>query len=153
MTGITGFTQKRVWTDMTFDDQVMSIIHFENNAVANFAECHIRSDPKPFWRIRGTKGAIVDSGENATAGYEKEINHLSSGSLQLYTYRDDGSVHEQTLPYKDSDWHMFYRDIAAHLLAGAPVPISGETGRRVIGIMEQSINSADAGHTLPPLFA
>ena len=50
MTGITGFTQKRVWTDMTFDDQVMSVIRFENNAVAIFTECHIRSDPKPFWR-------------------------------------------------------------------------------------------------------
>jgi scyllo-inositol 2-dehydrogenase (NADP+) len=149
--GVTGFTQKLVWKDITFEDQVSAIIRFESGAVANFTESHIRAAKQPFWRILGTKGAIVDSGQNATAGYEHEIHHSSSGSLQLFTVQADQSIKEETLPYKDSDWHMFYRDIASHLLTGKPVPISGECGRRVIGVIETALKSSESGRTeLPP---
>lgn len=150
MAGVTGFTQKCVWNDITFEDQVSAIIRFENGVVANFTESHIRAAEQPFWRILGTRGAIVDSGKNATAGYEHELHHPSSGSLQLFTVQEDGAIKEETVPYRDSDWHMFYRDIADHLLDGTPVPISGECGRRVIGVIETALKSAASGRTETP---
>ena len=150
MAGVTGFTHKRVWKDITFEDQVTALIRFDDGTTANFTESHIRAAEQPFWRILGTRGAIVDSGKDATAGYEHEINHPSSGSLQLYRVADDGGIREETLPYLDSDWHMFYRDIAAHLREGAPVPISGECGRRVIGVIEAALRSAESGRTETP---
>jgi predicted dehydrogenase len=42
---------------------------------------------------------------------------------------------------------MFYRDVADHLLEGAPVPISGECGRRVIGVLETAKKSAETGRS------
>ena len=147
---VTGFCQKRVWTDMTFDDEVMAIIRFENGVYANFCESHIRAAPQPFWRILGTQGAIVDSGQDATKGYEKQVRHPSSGSLTLYTLTTTGTQ-EETLPYKDSDWDEFYKDIVRHLRNGAPAPISGEVGRRVMSVLETAKKSCQTGQAeVPP---
>ncbi len=144
--GVTGFSHKLVWHEMTNEDQVTAIIRFENGAVANFTESHIDCAPKPFWRILGTKGAIVDTGKDATRGYQEKTSMPSTGSLKLLTPHDDGII-EESIPYKDSDWHMFYRDIASHLLRGTPVPISGECGRRVIGVLEAAAKSCRSGRT------
>ena len=149
MTGVTGFSHKRVWTDITFEDQVMAIIHFRGGVYANFCESHIRAAPQPFWRILGTKGAIVDSGKDATKGYQKVVRHPSSGSLTLYTVTDEGT-RQQELPYKDSDWDEFYKDIVRHLRDGAPAPVPGEVGRRVIGVMEAAQISCRSARTETP---
>lgn len=151
MVNVTGFCHKRVWTDITFDDQVMAIIRFENGVYANFCESHIRAAPQPFWRILGTKGAIVDSGKDATRGYEKQVRHPSSGSLTLYTVTGSG-IGEATLAYKDSEWAEFYKGIVHHLRDGAPVPVSGEVGRRVIGVMEVAKKSCETGRAEVPLY-
>lgn len=148
---VTGFCQKRVWTDMTFDDEVMAIIRFENGVYANFCESHIRAAPQPFWRILGTKGAIVDSGKDATKGYEKQTRHPSSGSLTLYTVTDKG-IKEEVLPYRDSDWDEFYKDIVRHLRTGATVPISGDIGRRVMSVLETAKKSCESGHAEVPSY-
>ena len=55
----------------------------------------------------------------------------------------------QEIPYDPSDWAQYYRDIAAHLLYGAPVPVSGEDGRRTIAVMETAERSALLGQSLP----
>lgn len=152
MTGVTGFSTKRVWTDITFEDQVMAIMHFKNGVYANFCESHIRAAPQPFWRILGTKGAIVDSGKDATKGYQEVVKHPSSGSLTLYQVKDGETVTEE-LAYKDSDWDEFYKDIARHIQAGAPVPIAGEVGRRVMSVLKTAEKSAASGKTEMPPFA
>jgi predicted dehydrogenase len=148
---VTGFCQKRVWKDMSFDDEVMAIIRFDNGVYANFCESHIRAAPQPFWRILGTKGAIVDSGKDATKGYEKQTRYPSSGHLSLYTVVD-GGIKEQHLPYKDSDWDEFYQDIVRHLHNGGPVPISGEVGRRVMSVLETAKKSCESGQAEVPPF-
>ena len=151
LTGVTGFSVKRVWTDITFEDQVMAILHFENGVYANFCESHIRAAPQPFWRILGTKGAIVDSGKDAVKGYEKVVRHPSSGSLTLYT-AGTGDIASEELPYKDSDWDEFYKDIVRHIRDGAPVPIPGEVGRRVMSVLKTAEKSAASGKTEEPPF-
>jgi len=143
---VTGFTQKLVWHEMTNEDQVRAVIRFENGAVADFMESHIDCTPRPFWRILGTKGAIVDTGKDATKGYQEQIKSPSTGSLTVIRATETG-LQEESRPYKDSDWHMFYRDIADHLLEGAPVPITGECGRRVIGVLETAKKSAEKGRS------
>ena len=151
MVNVTGFCQKRVWTDMTFDDEVMAIIRFENGVYANFCESHIRAAPQPFWRILGTKGAIVDSGEGATKGYEKQVRHPSSGSLTLFTLTEKG-IKEESLPYRDSDWDGFYQDIVRHLRADARVPVGGEVGRRVMSVLEAARKSCESGQAEVPAY-
>lgn len=151
ISGVTGFSHKLVWHEMTDEDQVMAIIRFENGAVGYFSESHIDASPRPFWRILGTKGAILDSGKDATKGYQEKVSMPSTGSLELFTVKN-GGIRREVVPYKDSDWHMFYRDIASHLLHRTPVPISGECGRRVIGVLETAKKSCQTGKTEPVPF-
>jgi predicted dehydrogenase len=140
ISGVTGISQKLVWHEMTDEDQVTAIIRFENGAVGHFSESHIDASPRPFWRILGTKGAILDSGRDATKGYQEQVSMPSTASLELFTVKNGGVLRE-VVPYKDSDWDSFYRDVANHLLHGTPVPITGECGRRVIGVLEAAKTS------------
>lgn len=141
---VSGLYGKRIWHDMTNEDEVRALIRFSNGATADFLQSYIDASGRPMWRIIGTKGAIVDSGKDATKGYQIEVSHPSSGSLKVVTMTEEGSQ-EEDVPYLDSDWHMFYRDVADHLLRGKPVPISGEVGRRVIGVLETARKSCTSG--------
>ena len=54
---------------------------------------------------------------------------------------------EQQLPYYESDWPTYWQELADHLLRGGPVPVSGEFGRRVIGVLETAERSSASGQT------
>jgi hypothetical protein len=49
------------------------------------------------------------------------------------------------VPYKESRWFEFYRNVANHLLHGEELAIKPEQARRVIAIMEYSERSAKQG--------
>lgn len=144
--GVNGFFHKLVWNDMTNEDQVRAVIRFENNCVADVQWSHIAAVGKPLWRILGTKGAILDTGVGANPGYEKQIRGPSGGSLTLVTHGDDGRREEQ-VPYLDSDWPTYWQQVADHLLRDGPVPVTGEFGRRVIGVFEAAEKSSKTGQT------
>ncbi len=144
--GVTGFYHKLVWNDLDIEDQTRAVMLFENGVVADVIFSYISAVGKPLWRILGTKGAIVDSGEGAIIGYQHELNGPSGGSFQLVTIENDQRK-ESTVPYKQSDWHTYYIDISKHLLQGAPVPVSGEEGRRVIAVFESAERSSKSGVT------
>lgn len=139
--GVTGFYHKLLWHDVDIEDQTRAIIRFENGVIADVTTSYISVIGKPLWRILGTKGAIVDSGDGAIIGYLNEICGPSGGSLQMVTIDDNGRK-EITVPYKESDWLTYYINIAEHLTEGKPVPVSGEDGRRVIAIFEAAERSS-----------
>jgi len=144
--GVTGFYHKLVWNEFDIEDQTQAIILFENGVVADVAFSHISAIGKPLWRILGTKGAIVDTGNGAVNGYLNEVNGPSAGSFQMVTIEENGRK-EITVPYKESDWLTYYVEIAEHLLHGKPVPVSGEDGRRVIAVFESAERSSKSGLT------
>lgn len=144
--GVTGFSHKRVWHDVTNEDHACAIIHFENGAVAEVATSSIARISKPLWYILGTKGAITDTGADALAGYYFEPVGHSKGSFRMVTEKE-GRVVEENVPYKPSDWIQYYTDVADHLHRGKPVPVSGEAGRRVIAVLETAQKSAQSGRT------
>ncbi len=144
--GVTGFFHKLVWHDMTNEDQTRALIRFEGGAVADVTWSHIACDRRPLWRIRGTEGALIDSGAGGNVGYEKQITGPSGGKLTLIERTSQGFA-EREVPYKQSDWVQYWHDLADHLLRGGPVPVSGEFGRRVIGVLETAERSARSGHT------
>ena len=145
--GVTGFYHKLVWKDFDIEDQTRAIILFENGAVADVTSSHIAAIGKPLWRILGTRGAIVDTGNGAIEGYLHEIAGPSGGSFQMVTIAENGERKEVAVPYKESDWLTYYVEIAKHLLEGGPVPVSGEDGRRVIAVFEAAERSAKSGRT------
>lgn len=144
--GVTGFYHKLVWDDVGNEDQTRALIRFENRVVADITYSRISCHQKPLWRILGTKGAIVDTGGGGNVGYEKQIAGPSGGSFQLIRHLN-GKLQSEDVPYKDSDWVMYWHGVADHLLRGGPVPVSGEFGRRVIGVFEASERSDKSGRT------
>jgi predicted dehydrogenase len=141
MTQVTGFFHKLVHHESSNEDQTRAIIRFENGCVAETMQSRVAFLGRPYlWLVLGTKGAILDTGRDAIKGYCQELNGPSGGSLTLRTA--EGS---KTIPYKESDWATHYRDLADHLLRGAPVPVSGEDGRRVITVLETAEKSSKSG--------
>jgi len=139
---VTGFFQKRVWMDVSNEDQTKAIILFDNGITAEIMQSSIAYVGKPLWYILGTKGGIVDTGRDAIKGYIKELIGPPGGSFKMFS-----SEGEREISYKESDWVTYYVDMANHLLRGAPVPVSGEDGRRVITVLETAEKSARSGHS------
>ena len=145
MTQVTGFFHKRVWHEVSNEDQTRALIRFANGCVAEVLQSTIAFIGRPYlWYILGTEGSIVDTGQNAIEGYCQKLDGPPGGSLRLRTAEG-----EREVPYKKSDWATYYADLADHLLRGAPVPVSGEDGRRVIAVLETAEKSARSGHSEP----
>jgi len=144
--GVNGFFHKLVWHSMSNEDQTRALIRFENGTIADVTWSTIAAVGKPLWRILGTKGGILDTGAGANPGYEKQISGPSGGSLTLVTIGDDGRKEEQ-VPYLDCDWPTYWQAVADHILRGGPVPVTGEFGRRVIGVFEAAEKSSASGQT------
>jgi predicted dehydrogenase len=145
MTQVIGFFHKRIWHDLSNEDQTQALIRFDNGCVAEVLQSHIAFINKPYlWYILGTKGAIIDTGRDAIKGYCQELNGPPGGSLRLRT-----AAGEREVKYKESDWATYYADLAEHLLRGAPVPVSGKDGRRVIAVLEAAEKSARSGSPEP----
>ena len=142
MVQVTGFFHKLAWHDVSNEDQARAIILFENGAVADIMQSSIAYIGKPLWRILGTKGAIVDTGKDAIKGYIKNLIGPPGGSFKMVN-----SEGETEVKYKESDWITYYIDMANHLLRSAPVPVSGEDGRRVITVLETAEKSAKSGRS------
>jgi len=142
MVQVTGFFHNLVWHDVSNEDQTQAIILFENGAVADIMQSNTAYVGKPLWYILGTKGGIVDTGKDAIKGYVKDLIGPPGGSFKVVT-----SEGEIQVKYKESDWITYYVDMANHLLRSAPVPVSGEDGRRVITVLETAEKSAKSGRS------
>lgn len=128
-----GFFHKLVWHDVTNEDNVEAIVAFESGAVAYVQLSQIAAAGKPRWYILGTKGAIVDYG---------------GGKFTVHTFVNGLRV-ESEVPYKESHWEEYYRNIAAHLLHGDELIVKPEQARRVIAIMELAERASRRGKMLP----
>lgn len=126
---VTGFFHKLVWHDVTNEDHVEAVIRFENGAVADVQLSHIARAPRARWRILGTKGAILDQG----------------GDSFTVNTEIDGMPVEMKVKYKQSNWELYYQNIARHLLEGEPLEVTPESARRVIAVMETAEKSAKSG--------
>ncbi len=49
------------------------------------------------------------------------------------------------VPFLKDTWQSFYDNVAAHLLRGEPLAVPAAEGRRVIGVIEATDRSAQAG--------
>lgn len=131
---IRGFTQKRLFSEITNEDQVDSVIAFENGAVAHVQISSISYHKKPLRRILGTKGAVVHSGD---------------GKLTVYTV-EDGEQKQYEIPVEKGGGphHLFYANIADHLYNGSDLTVKPEQALRTIAVIETTANSAAAGKEL-----
>lgn len=131
LVSVTGFFHKRVWMDVTNEDQVHAVIRFAGGQVADIQMSSISRVGKPRWRILGTKGGILDSG---------------GGSFKLYT-QVDGINAEAEVKYYPTTWEQYYVNIGDHLLRGGPLAVTPESARRVIQVIDYAERSSKSGRT------
>jgi predicted dehydrogenase len=136
--GVTGFSHKLVWKDVTNEDHVQAILRFESGATADLSMSSISALPKNRWRIQGTTGGILDDG-------------TVKDGMKLFRYVD-GMMLEGALKNKTTEWDRYYKDLHAYLTGAAPVNVTAESARRVIAILEAADKSARSGKTEPVAF-
>ncbi|MCC6730283.1 MAG: Gfo/Idh/MocA family oxidoreductase [Chthonomonadales bacterium] len=134
--GVTGFSQKRVWLDVTNEDHVETVLRFANGCSAYLEASSIDRAPGPRWRILGTKGAIVDESREALTVH---VGH-------------EGYPATLRVPHLKSDWQAWYDGVAAHLTRGAELEVKPEQARRVIAVLEATQRSAATGETVRPAY-
>ena len=123
--------EDEVLMGMGIEDDARAIIRFESGATADFQVSSITMVGKPRWRILGTRGAILDG--------DKSFNV----STLVKGYRAQISV-----PFKENNWHEYYRNIHGHLKRGRELVVKPEEGRRVIAVMETAEKSWKNGSTM-----
>ncbi len=128
---VDGYYQKRVWNDVTNEDETQAVIRFTDGAVGSIIMSSIARVGLPRWRILGTKGAIEDTGGN---------------KFKLVTEMEGLRV-EAEVPYKEGDWGAYYRNIGAHLTQDGPLEVTAEKARRVIEIIDLSERSSKTRQT------
>jgi predicted dehydrogenase len=133
---VTGFFHKLVWEHVSNEDHTQAVIRWENGAYADVQISSIARAPKPRWRILGTRGAILDEGNGEFTVYGDVANRTASFVVK----------------YKQADWQAYYRNVADHLLRGAPLEITPESARRVIAIIETAEKSSKTGQAEPVPF-
>jgi len=138
VTQVTGFLQKSVWLDQTLEDHGQAIIRFDDGSVAELTQSHIMAVPQPRWRILGTKGGILDDGSVANG-------------FRLYTRVQDLTATVE-IKNKETVWNQYYRDLVAHLTTGSASPVTGESARRIISILEAAEESSKRGKSVTPKY-
>ncbi len=151
---VSGFAHKRVWHDVTNEDQARLLLRFEGGREAEFIHSDIAAALKPKWYILGTKGAIVGHWRDEVvkarrwSGDLLEERLAPSESLPIltaYVRQESGVIDEQKLALPHAPIFPFHRNLASHILNGEPLAVQPEQSRRNIIIMETAKQSAAQG--------
>ncbi|CAG7643807.1 Gfo/Idh/MocA family protein [Paenibacillus allorhizosphaerae] len=132
---VRGTIHNRVWHQKTNEDQVDSMIFFENGAIAHVEISSIARVGKARFRILGTKGAV-------------EVINTKDGKLNLYTDADGQNQLSEVEFLKDRQ-SAYYDNIADYLLRGAELIVKPEEARRIIAVIETTERSAKEAKELP----
>ncbi len=149
--GVSAWRQKRLWHDVTNDDQVRVLMTFDDGAQAEFLHSDIAAARKPKWYLLGTAGAVVGHWREpsrfvptavGTAVEERWLPTDAPAEVHVLTPDGEGGAHDQRLSLPRPLPQPFYRNLAGHLLAGEPLAVPPAAARRNIVVMEAATRSA-----------
>ncbi len=132
-----GDFQKRMWHQATVEDYGQANIRFDNGVTASFTISSLAALNRPKWYIMGTKGTLrtdLDTWD------QLRLVTYAAGIRQDCTFRVEN---------KDFQGQHYYRYLADHLLMGEEVPVTPESARRVIAIVEAATTSSELGISQP----
>lgn len=154
---VVGTRQKRVWHDVTNADQERIQIRFAGGQEAEFMHSTVAAVRKPKWYLLGTKGAIV--------GHWRDVNTYEIDpvlyfhphqipatemppDLILHRRHHSGQIVAQEIAIPERRHHLFYQNLADHILTGEPLVAPLEDSVQVVAILEAAARSATNGGTL-----
>lgn len=116
-----GHFLKKRWHDVTMEDYVRAYARFDSGVEAQVVVSSLCATPKPLWTVLGTEGSAV-------------VDGFGSGAT-VTTVDDSGVRYTATMPAVEKP-NGFYRNVADHLLAGAPLIITPQWARGTIQCIE-----------------
>jgi predicted dehydrogenase len=149
---VSGSVHKRVWHDVTNADHSTIRLRFASGVEAEFIHSDIAAALKPKWYVLGTRGAIVAQWRHETVTsrrwsgdlIEERLQAAESPATVTVYQRGAGEVtHTQERALLAPPINAFHRNLADHLLLGAPLAVSPDSARRNIAVMEAATLSAD----------
>ncbi len=78
------------------------------------------------------------------------VGEHSRGPLRV-VITDGDERREQMIDCHEADWLTHYQDMAAAILRGEPLPVTGEEGRMTVAVMPATDEAGDAVRTLERL--
>jgi predicted dehydrogenase len=151
---VIGTRHKRVWYDVTNADQERIQIRFAAGQEAEFIHSDIAAAPKPKWYLLGTEGSIIGHWRDITT-YEIDPDLYFHEhpipptemvpELRLHRRHPSGQIVSQKLAIPKRQHHLFYNNLANHLLAGEPLAAPLEQSVLVVAILEAAGRSAANG--------
>jgi predicted dehydrogenase len=154
---VTAASHKRRWHDVTNADHSRVTITFADGVEAEFVHSDLAAAMKPKWHILGVEGAIVGHWRHERVVTRSSIGTLvedplaaSESPARITTHAPDGSVTDVAIAPPPRA--PFHRELADHLLSGAPMSVTAEGSRRNISVMEAATASArEGGRPVVPL--
>lgn len=131
---VRGFIHNLVWHDLTNEDQMESVIEFQNGAVAGLQFSTIARAPKDAVRVLGTKGAIV-------------LKNALDTEITFYS-EIGGQKIESVIACKPNHYKAFYENISAHLREGEELIVKASQAANTIAVLEMTEISAKEGRAI-----
>ncbi len=123
---------KTRWKSDTNEDEGFLVVRYASGQWSTLTITHVDSNPKPGQlEITGTKGTYVFDHRTYT-----QITHAAGTAV---TRRGSNPPNQ---------WQQYYRNVAEHLTAGAPLVITPEWARRPIHVLDLACRSAAAGRSI-----
>lgn len=157
---VTTTRHKRVWHDITNDDQVRVRLAWADGREAEFFQSDIAGVRRPKFYVQGTQGTIaadyrpfVHESVEHGIGYQRWESHHAEApvDLTLARYEQGYGLTQTTLPPLPASPWPFHRNLADHLLMGEPLEVDPVDVRTVIGVLETAQRSGDEGGATLPL--
>jgi len=152
--------QNRVWHDISNADQERILIRFAGGQEAEFMHSDIAAVRKPKWYLLGTEGAIVGHWGDVTTYEIDPVLYFHRHDIPATEMPPDLTLHRrdhsgqlvvQKLAVPRREHHLFYHNLADHLLTGEPLVAPLDDSVRVVAILETAARSASKGGTVEAL--
>jgi predicted dehydrogenase len=150
-------SHKRVWHDVTNNDQERVHIRFAGGQEAEFMHSDIAAIRKPKWYLLGTQGAIVGHWKDVTTYEIDPVLYFHRHEipptemppdLMLHRRNRQGQITVQKLGVPKRQDYCFHMNLADHLLTGEPIEAPLKQSVTVVSILEAAAGSAAKGGTV-----
>jgi scyllo-inositol 2-dehydrogenase (NADP+) len=138
VTEVSGFAHQGFWGPQTrwgkdnIEDEGFATVRFKSGQWLTLCITHLDSKSKEGWvEITGTRGTLLLDGPHS----------------KLYQHQE-GKVLTTQIPNPPDESHRYYENVAAHLVKGRKLVITGEWSRRPIHILDLAVQSAKKGRAL-----
>ncbi len=145
---------KRVWHDVTNEDQVRVRLSWADGREAEFVHSDVAAVRRPKLYLQGTRGTLVGKYRPVVfesiepgIGYRASEAHHAEAPAEMVFVSYDGPArlgeHRLALPSPKS--FPFHANLADHLLLGEDLAVRPEAARNVVAVLDAAQRSLEGG--------